>query len=97
MTDEEIVALGQYCEGLLSQEHFAVLCETYKTQTIEHLLTTKPEAKERREQLFASMSGVREFLDLMKYFVSTKEKILADAEAQVKALSEEADALPLEY
>lgn len=92
MTENDVITLGEYCENLLSQEHFATLVKQYETQTIEHLLSTAPEEKERREDLYASMTGVRDFLGLMKFFVTKKEQLIEEQNEQ--ALSEDTDALP---
>lgn len=94
MNEDEVISLGQYCESLLTQEHFTTLVKQFETQTIEHLLTTRAEEKQRREDIFQSMSGVRDFLGLMRFFVNKKDELI---EAQEKELSEDTDALPNEF
>lgn len=89
MTENELITLGEYCERLLGEDNFNVLVKQYETQTIEHLLSTKPDEKERRENLYASMSGVRDFLGLMKFFVQEKDLLIEPNEAP----SDEPDAL----
>lgn len=89
-----MISLGQYCENLLSQEHFTTLVKQFETQTIEHLLTTRAEEKERREDIYQSMSGVRDFLGLLRFFVAKKDELI---EAQETEPSDETDALPTEF
>lgn len=94
MTEDEVIALGQYCESLLQQEHFTTLVKQFETQTIEHLLTTRSEEKERREDIYQSMSGVRDFLSLMKFFVQKKDDLIEEAE---KTEPSEDDALTPQF
>ena len=89
-----MISLGQYCDSLLSQEHFTTLVKQFETQTIEHLLTTGAEEKQRREDIYQSMSGVRDFLGLMKFFVAKKNELI---EAQDQEPSDDTDALPIEF
>lgn len=97
MTEDEVIVLGQYCENLKQQENFTTLVKQFETQTIEFLLTTKPEDKEKREQIYASMNGVRDLLGLMDFYINTKNEIIEKQERDANALSEETDALPVEY
>jgi hypothetical protein len=95
MTEDEVISLGQYCENLLTQDNFTMLVKQFETQTIEHLLTTNADEKQKREDIYASISGVRDFLGLMRFFVDKKNQIIEEQDN--KALSEDTDALPLEY
>ena len=78
MTKEEIVGLGEYCDGLLKQDNFTKLIGLFETQTVQHLLNTKPEEKQKREDVFASFNGVRDLLGLMKIYIDAKNEIIAE-------------------
>jgi hypothetical protein len=42
MTDDEIVALGSFCETLMGYDAWRVLLEQYEQQTFQHFITTSP-------------------------------------------------------
>lgn len=73
--------LGQYCEDLLEQEHFIKLVGLFETQTIQHMLSTKPEEKQKREDVYASFSGVRDFIGLLTTYVAEKDHIIREDNA----------------
>lgn len=80
MTDEDIVALGLYCENLKSQEFWQVLLSQFETQTVQHFLTTKPDDQTTREHIYASFSGVRDFVGNMDVIIAQKDEILRKSE-----------------
>ena len=81
MTKQETVELGQYCEDLMNQDYFVKLVGLFETQTIQHMLSTKPEEKQKREDVYASFSGVRDFIGLMTFYKQSKDQIIAEDEA----------------
>ena len=81
MTNQEIVELGQYCEALLRDDNFAKLVGLFETQTIQHMLGTKPEETQKREAVYASFSGVRDFIGLLQTYKDAKDEIIAQDNA----------------
>lgn len=75
-TEYDIVQLGNYVEQLFQQEHFNTLYEEFKQQSLEHMLRTEPHEVKAREGIYARINGVREFLDLMKLYVVTRNEII---------------------
>lgn len=76
MTNQEIVELGQYCEDLMNQDYFVKLVGLFETQTIQHMLGTKPEETQKREAVYASFSGVRDFIGLLQTYKDAKDEII---------------------
>ncbi len=77
MTDEEIVELGHYCSSLLEQPSFIVLQKQFELQTVNHFLNTEPHESKKREGIYASFSGVRDFLGNMRAIIDEAQKIIA--------------------
>lgn len=92
MTDNEVIALGGFCERLLRDDAFAELTKQFETQTTDYLFSTSFEDKEKREALYHNMNGVRDFLAMMVHFVEEKQKLTEPQEDT--ALSDDSDALP---
>lgn len=75
-TEDAIVALGNYCEALLRDENFNTLCDDFEQQTVSAMLSTDPSDAARREQLYESIQGKREFIGLMLEYVNARDSII---------------------
>jgi hypothetical protein len=76
MTEDELIALGEYCEFLLSQDHFATLVQQFDTQCYQQMMASEPHEKMRRESAYNEFRGCKAFLDHMKAFVDQKNQTL---------------------
>lgn len=85
MTEDEIVSLGNYCETLRHNPQFKVLLDQFELQIVQHMLTTEPHEQKKREGIYASFLGVRDFLGHMDALITEKKKL---TEPQIDALSE---------
>lgn len=81
MTDDELIELGLYCEDLLSQEHFNVLARQFDLQCFEHMMGTEAHETKKRESIFATRTGLRDFLGHLRAVVDQKDEILKRYEA----------------
>jgi hypothetical protein len=86
VTDDEIVALGQYCANLRTSHQFTTLVDQFEKQIVSHMLSTEPHETKKREGIYASFLGVRDFLGNMDAIVNEAAKIL---EPQQKAAASE--------
>lgn len=86
MTEDEQITLGDYCEGLLYQEHFNTISQHFDRQCFEHFLAATSISE--RETVHAQMSGFRDFLSHLKAYVDTRDRLLVNAQA----LSDNSDA-----
>lgn len=76
MNDDEIVALGTYCEQLKSNQNFQKLLNQFELQIVNHFLQTQPYETKKREGIYASFSGVRDFLGNMDAIIEQKNNLL---------------------
>jgi hypothetical protein len=76
MTDDEIVALGSFCETLLGYQAWGVLVEQYEQQIFQHFMTTSPHEQKKREGVYASFVGFQDFMAHMKAIIEQKNKLL---------------------
>lgn len=65
MTEEQIVSLGDFCAYLKANEHFKSLVDQFEKQIVNHMLQTEPHETKKREGVYASFVGVRDFLGNM--------------------------------
>lgn len=84
MTDDETIALGEYCEDLMRQENFNVLVQQFELQCFQHIMTTAPHETKTREGVFAKYCGLRDFLGHVKACVEQKNDTLLKIEALSK-------------
>lgn len=77
MTDDETVALGNFCENLMTNPMFNTLVEQFEKQIVNHFMQTEPHEAKRREGIYASYSGVRDFLANMKAIVIQRDGLIA--------------------
>jgi hypothetical protein len=75
LTNDEIIALGIFCEELANSGLFQMLCEQYEKNCFQHLMTTQPHETKKREGIFASYVGVKDFLGLMTSIAELKTKL----------------------
>jgi hypothetical protein len=92
VTDDELVALGDFCENLKVNPQFKVLTNQFELQIIHHFLNTAPHETKKREGIYASYSGVRDFLGNMDAIISQKEEIV-----NPKKEPSETDAQPQDF
>lgn len=76
ISDEEKLVLGEFCEHVLMNEAFTFIANHYETSTVQQLLSTKPQERGRRDELYSAIRGVRDFLDLMASLVAEKNRLL---------------------
>lgn len=77
MTDDEIISLGDYCVSLREHPHFITLIHQFELQTVTHFLTTDTHESKKREGIYASLSGFRDFLGNMNAIVEEAAAIVA--------------------
>jgi hypothetical protein len=75
LTDDEIVALGTYCADTLNDPNFNLLVQQYELQIVSHILGTEAHETKKREGIYASALGFREFLGHMKAILSEAQKL----------------------
>lgn len=75
MTEDEIVTLGNYCEGLLQNHMFTKVLEQFEKQLFDHMMRTDPHEQKRREGIYATCRGVQDLLGHMHAFVTERDKI----------------------
>lgn len=88
LSDDDKIALGDYCDQVLRDERFAVITNLFETATVQQLLSTKPQDRGRRDELFFSVRGVRDLLQLMAQLAVEKNRLL-DPTQNRKELSED--------
>lgn len=87
MQEETIIALGQYCEDLLSQEFFNVLVQQYEFRCFEHFTHTEAKNLKEREGIYNQMRALQDFTDHLKAVIVQKDQIekkqqLSDLDAE---------------
>lgn len=92
MTDDEIVALGSFCAELKADERFQVLLSLFEKNIIDHMLHTEPHEQKKREGIYASALGVRDFLGNMNAIIDQRDKLVAPpAPSEDDALADDLD------
>lgn len=76
LPDDDKIALGDYCDEVMRDERFAVITNLFETATVQQLLSTKPQDRGKRDELFFSIRGVRDLLSLMAQLVAEKNRLL---------------------
>lgn len=82
MNDDQTVALGAFCEALMRDETFNVLCSIYKQNAFEAMMASAPHETKTREAVYHDVWGLQNFLGMMQGYVNQKDQIIADAQAQ---------------
>jgi len=80
MTEQQIVALGYYCETLMRDDAFNFLCELYRDNGFKAMMATAPHEVKKREGIYAEVWSLQNFVAMMAGFVEQKNSILEDAE-----------------
>lgn len=78
MNEQQIVALGHYCENLMRDDAFNFLCGLYREKAFEAMIATAPHETKKREGVYSDMWGLQNFLSMMVGFVQQKKALLAD-------------------
>jgi hypothetical protein len=76
MTEDELIALGEYCEQLLSQDYFATLVQQFDAQCYTQMMESEPHEKMKRESVYCEYRGCKAFLDHLRAFVDQKNQTL---------------------
>ena len=61
MNDNDIRKLGELSHALLVSPEFKMLTDLFEQQVAVDVLSTKPNEPEKREQLYATLQGMRAF------------------------------------
>jgi hypothetical protein len=77
MTDDEIIELGQYSEDLLSNYQFNNLAVHFEQSVIRDMLRTEAHELKKREGIYASFLGFKEFLECARAVIAAKDKLVA--------------------
>jgi hypothetical protein len=77
LTDDEIISLGDYCVSLREHPHFVTLIRQFELQTVTHFMSTEAHEQKKREGIYASLSGFRDFLGQMNAIVDAAANIVA--------------------
>jgi hypothetical protein len=77
MTDDEIISLGDYSASLREHPHFITLIRQFELQTVTHFLSTDTHESKKREGIYASLSGFRDFLGNMNAIIDEAARIVA--------------------
>jgi hypothetical protein len=75
MDHDTIVRLGAASERLLADDDFNTLAQLFEAQVLTSLLSTKRPDKDAREELFATIQSLRDFLSFMANLVRSKSEM----------------------
>lgn len=89
--EDEVVALGDYCETLMRDGSFNSLCEEFQLQNAQFLLRTEPHEQKKRESIYAANRGYAEFIGLMGAYISARDEILKRNEQPSIPVEDDAD------
>lgn len=92
LSEDQIIELGNFCEALRLHPQFNALLKSFELQIVDHMMSTEPHEAKKREGIYASCLGVRDFQAHMNAFVEAKEKIFA----KQKPEPSEFDPIPLD-
>jgi hypothetical protein len=80
MDTDQIVDLGNTAEVILTNPMFNQICEQFEVSTVHKMISTKPSQDKEREEIYATLVGVREFFGFMQSFVQERNKLLKKAD-----------------
>lgn len=80
LTDDEIIAVGSFCETVTQQQAWRVLTDTFEQQIFQHMMCTEAQEQKKREGIYASFSGVRDFIAHINALIVQKNKLTAPPE-----------------
>jgi hypothetical protein len=75
MDQDTIVRLGAAAERLLADDDFNTLAQLFEAQVLTSLLSTKRTDKDAREELYATIQSLRDFLSFMANLVRSKSEM----------------------
>jgi len=79
VTDDEIVTLGDFCVSLRENGNFQALVKQFELQTIDHFMSTEAHETKKREGIYASLAGCRDFIvGHMNGVIDAAAKIVAE-------------------
>jgi hypothetical protein len=52
VTDDEIVALGSFCETLMCHSAWAIVAEQFEQHCFQQIMTTEPHEQKKREGIY---------------------------------------------
>lgn len=81
MHQDELIALGDYCETLMNHHMFNVVVQCFDAKTTQSLLNTAPGDKETRERHYHEIQGVRGLLSMMVDLVKQKNDLIDQTQA----------------
>lgn len=74
MDADTLVALGNYCEGLIQDPSFQFVSAFFEQQLVAELLASKPHETKAREFIYSKISAHREFLSSLADFVKERDE-----------------------
>jgi hypothetical protein len=87
MSEDDLIAIGLWCEDLLQQEFFRTVVDTFDKACYEQIMSSEPHEKMKRDSTYNEYRGAKAFLDHIRALVDQKNQI-----EQRNALSQAADA-----
>ena len=75
MTEQEMLTLGTYCNGVMRSDDFVTVCSRYEQQVVQMILQTQPGEAAVRENLYHKVTGFRDFLSSMADLAEAAEAI----------------------
>ena len=77
LSEDELITIGSFCQTVKQSHAWLILTDTFEQQTFQHMMTTEPHELKKRESIYASFSGVRDFITHMDAFIAAKDKLTA--------------------
>lgn len=77
LTEDQIIALGQFCETLMQSDAYNAVHEMFKKQCIDAVFNSASDAHADRERVYTELHGVSKFNGLMTTLVQQRAQIIA--------------------
>jgi hypothetical protein len=77
LTEQDVLTLGEYCEGLLKEDHFNTLVRHYEHLAFQNFKSSALTDTVGRERIYAELNGVHDFCFMMTDFVARRDEQLA--------------------
>jgi hypothetical protein len=90
-TEDEVVALGDYCKEVLGSDQFNTLFDEFKQDHFDLMLGTEPHEVKKREGIFAEMNGFRSFQAMMHGYVVRRAQIIQSRETREQSIADDSD------
>lgn len=75
MDEDTLVNVGAYCEQMLAHPTFQFISAFYEQSAIGEMLSTKPDEKQKREDIYARVIAHHQFIAQLNDFVSKKREL----------------------